>query len=73
MRRLLDWEFLRGIMVGIEVVRAWIGRKGLRSLRGEKEGLVGGAMEVGVVEARGDIGAEEKWSDGEAGSNSSCS
>jgi hypothetical protein len=30
-------------------------------------------MEVGVVDARGEIGAEEKWSDGEAGSSSSCS
>jgi hypothetical protein len=72
MRRLLDWEFLRGIVIGIEVVRPWIGRKGFRSLRGDTEGLVAGAIEVGVVEARGEIGAEEKWSDGEAGSNSSC-
>ena len=72
-RRLLDCEFLRGTIVGIEMVRVWIGRKGLRSLRGEKEGLVGGAMDVGVVEARGEMGAEEKWSDGEAGSKSSCS
>jgi hypothetical protein len=45
----------------------------LRSFSGENEGLVGGAMEVGVVDARGEIGAEEKWSDGEAGSGSSCS
>ncbi len=50
-RRLLDCEFLRGMVVGIEVLRVWIGRKGLRSLRGERGAFVGGAMEVGVVDA----------------------
>jgi hypothetical protein len=60
MRRLLDCEFLRGMVIGMEVVRAWVGRKGFLSLRGDREGLVGGAMEVGVVEARGEIGADEK-------------
>jgi hypothetical protein len=60
MRRLLDWEFFSGTVIGIEMVRVWIGRKGLRSLRGEKDGLVRGAMEVGVVEARREMGAEEK-------------
>lgn len=78
MRRLLDCaceeESLRGMVVlGIEMVRAWIGRKGFRSFKGEKEGLVGGAMDVGVGEARGEGGADEKWSDGEAGENSSAS
>ncbi len=61
------------VVVGIEVVLVWIGRKGFLSLRGENDGFVGGAIDVGVVEAGGETGAEEKWSDGEAGSNSSAS
>ena len=72
-RRLLDCEFLRGTIVGIEMVRVWIGRKGLRSLRGDSGSPGGGPTEVGVVEATGETAAEEKWSDGEAGSNSSSS
>jgi len=79
MRRLLDWicelDGLRAmvVVVGIEVVRACIGRKGFLSFSGENDGFVGGAMDVGVVDARGEIGADEKWSDGDAGSNSSAS
>jgi hypothetical protein len=50
---------------GREVVRVWSGRKGWRSLRGDG----GTAGRGGVVERLGEMGAEEKWSDGEAGSS----
>lgn len=65
----VGWELFVGIIVGsgIEVVRMWIGRNGFLSLRGDNGGACG-AMDVGVVDALGETAAEEKWSDGEAGS-----
>lgn len=57
-------------MEGMDKVRVWIGRKGCRSLTGDKGALFVGASEVGVVDAFGETGAEEKWSEGEAGTSS---
>ena len=62
MRRLLDCdgEDLMGTSDGMEVVRLWMGRNGLRCLSGEKERTGGGAIDVGVVEALRETAAEEK-------------
>jgi len=38
---------------------------------GDRGPTLVGATEVGVVETLGEIGAEEKWSDCDSGSNSS--
>lgn len=66
-------ELLIGADVGsgIDVVRMWIGRNGFLSRRGESGRVCAGAMFVGVAVPLGDTAAEEKWSDGEAGSYSS--
>jgi hypothetical protein len=63
------WEFedLMGIMVGMEVVRTGIGRKGWRSLS-EDRGTAwwAAATEVGVVEGSGETAADESRPEGEA-------
>ncbi len=58
------------MMSGMDVVRVWTGRKGFRSLRGERGMACTGApaTDVGVVDALRETAAEEKWSEGEAGS-----
>lgn len=54
MRRLvMEGDDLTGISDGMDVVRVWIGRKGWRSLRGDRGRKGGGATDVGVVEATG--------------------
>jgi hypothetical protein len=51
------------VVIGIEILLVCIARNGFRSLNGEYDGFVGGAMDVGVVDAcrEGGVGgAEEK-------------
>ena len=68
-RRLLDcvwfWEDFRAmvVVIGVEILLVCIARNGFRSFNGEYDGFVGGAMDVGVVDAcrEGGVGgAEEK-------------